>query len=140
MYFDLNSTLAATIPYLFNLRFFSNFFGSGLGFQLRYESSDGSNWSYGACEGHVSTPQGIITSPLYPDNYPSNANCIYTITQPTGTVILLKFYAMDIHNDYCHDYLKINDGSSRDSPPIGKLCGSDIPAPIQSSQNALWIE
>ena len=40
----------------------------------------------------------------------------------------------------CYDYLEIRDGSADDSPPLGKLCGRDIPASIQSSQNHLWIK
>merc|ERR1711879_543538 len=80
------------------IRFFSNYYESGRGFQLRYESSNVSKWSYnfGACGGNFTTPQGIITSPSYPDNYPDNADCIYTISQPYGVTILLNFLSMDI--------------------------------------------
>ena len=105
----------------------------------------------GTCGGSFSTPYGILTSPSYPDNYyPANADCVYTISQPTGTVILLTFHSMDIENacteieceyEYnCLDYLEIRDGSSAASPLLGKLCGSEIPAPIQSSQNEVWMK
>ena len=112
------------------------------------------------CGGYFSTRNGTITSPSYPGNYPSNADCIYTIAQPTGTVIMLNFLSMDIEShdcdydyyDYCDpcsydyigtpsgDYLEIRDGPSSDSPLLGeKLCGNEIPSSIQSSQNKLWI-
>ena len=92
--------------------------------------------------GYYSTTGGIITSPSYPGNYPDNADCIYTISQPTGTAILLNFLIMDMaHHSSCDDdYLEIIDGLSAASPILAKLCGNRIPAPIQSSQNQLWMK
>ena len=156
-----------TIGQFFILRFISNF-GSGLGFrnpskpsslqndsdthllgfQFEYESTNVSQWSYGsgACGGSFTTPNSILAFPSHQDNYPDNVNCIYTISQQTNTVILLNFLSMDIqictHNwcDPCFfDYLEIRDGPSADSSLLERLCGSEIPAPIQSSQNHLWI-
>ena len=93
--------------------------------------------------GYNSSYGGIITSPSYPNNYPDNADCIYSISQPTGTVILLNFFSMDIGTKWdgtCNnDYLEIRDGSSAHSPFLKKLCGNEIPSSIQSSQNQLWI-
>ena len=129
-------------------RFFSNFFGSGSGFQLEYNSTNVSQWTFrsGTCGGSFKTPQGIFTSPSYPDNYPDNADCIYTISQANDTAILLKILSMDFHsynwNPDCqsNDYIEIRDGPSDDSPLLDKLCGSDIPAPIQTSNNQVWIK
>ena len=105
-------------------------------------------WSYnfGACGDSFTTPNGIITSPSYPDNYPDNADCIYSISQLNGTVIMLNLLSMDIemdiemHWDCGYDYLEIRDGPSDDSTLLDKLCGSEVPAPIQSSQNQLWMK
>ena len=98
----------------------------------------------GACGGHFTTPHGILTSPSFPENYPDNADCYYTISQPTGTVILLNFLSMDTEksssSDTCYDYLEVRDGPSEVSPLLGKLCGSEIPAPIISSQNQLLMK
>ena len=98
--------------------------------------------SRGKCGGKLTTPNGILTSPSYPNNYPDNADCVYTISQPTGTVIVLTFQSMNIeYESTCDfDYLEIRDGNSGDSPLLGKLCGSDIPAPIQSSHNHVWMK
>ena len=129
-------------------RFTSNFNENGGGFQLVYESSQVLKWSYngGACGGSFTTPNGILTSPSYPDNYPNKANCNYTISQPNGTAILLNFMSMDIQrheedkNCFIKDYLEIRDGPTKASSLWkDKLCGSDIPAPIQFSQNQLWM-
>ena len=125
-------------------RFKSNNLDNILVYQIGYESSYITNWSYnsGACGGNLATPNGILTSPSYPDNYPDNAHCVYTISQPTGSVAVLTFHSMNIeYRSTCDfDYLEIRDGSSADSPLLGKLCGSEIPAPIQSSQNQVWMK
>ena len=97
----------------------------------------------GECGGSFTTPNGILTSPSYPDNYPDNADCVYTISQPSGTAIVLTVHSMDIYvnsSGYCGDYLEIRDGSSAASPLLGKLCGSEIPAPFQSSKNQVWMK
>ena len=132
-------------------RFMSNNFERGLGFQLRYELTNITEWSYnfGGCEGSFSTPNGILTSPSHPDNYPDNSNCISTISRPTGTVILLRFLSMDVFPPYpwetscLGDYLEIRDGSSEDSPLMDKLCSNDStenPGLIQSSQHQVWMK
>ena len=126
-------------------RFTSNAWDSGHGFRIGYESSDVTQWSYnsGACGGSFSTPNGILISPSYPDNYPKNADCVYTISQPNGTAIVLAFHSMDIlveSSGICRHYLEIRDGSSAASPLLGELCGYEIPTPIQSSQNQVWMK
>ena len=131
------------------LRFFSNYFASGHGFQLKYESTNVTPQmiyrmgEIGECGGTFTTLlSGDITSPSYPDNYPDNTDCIYSISQPNGTVITLNFLSMDIesHSTCAYDYLEIRDGPSGDSTLLGKLCGSEIPDHIQSSQNHLWMK
>ena len=139
--------LHSTICQFLFLRFFSNFFVSGLGFQLEYKTSIVTRWSYssGSCGGSYTTQNGILTSPLYPGNYATDAICNYTISQPMGTVILLNFLSMYIHQEHqagdgkCHDTLVIRDGPSYDSPLLYKLCDNEVPAPIKSSQNQVWI-
>ena len=125
-------------------RFSSNHFESGLGFQLEYESTNVTQWTYGSgiCGGNFTTQNGIFISPSSPDNYPHNTDCIYTISQPNGTVIMLNLLSIDIesHITCSYDYLEIRDGPSDDSPFLDKLCGSEIPAPIQSSQSQMWMK
>ena len=96
----------------------------------------------GACGGHFTTHNGMLTSPSYPENYPDNADCTYTISQPSGTVIKLNFLSMHVwsHSTCRYDYLEIRDGPAESSTPLVKLCGGEIPAPIQSSQNHLWMK
>ena len=139
--------LISNVLKLLHLRFFSNYLHSGHGFQLKYESTDVSHWTYSisTCGGNFTTPNGILTSPSFPGNYPANAECIYAISQPTSYVILLNVIQLDLNTlsscyGNCCDYLEIRDGPSSDYPLLDKLCGSEIPASIQSSQNKLWMK
>ena len=130
-----------------SLRFFSHDHGSGLGFQLNYYSIQGiPQYTYriGQCGGNFTTPNGIITSPSYPFIYPANADCVYTILQPNGTIIVLNFHDMDIDHRWplCHESennIEIRDGPFHRSMVLSTLCGNKIPAPLQSSQNKLWM-
>ena len=132
----------------FSLRFFSNYFETGQGFHLEYAPLTETQWSYnnGSCGGHFSTPNGILTSPLYPESYQGDTECIYTISQPIDNIILMSFHSFDVASyswDYfCayKDYLEIRDGLSGTSSLLGKMCGNKIPDPIQSSQNHLWLK
>ena len=131
-------------------RFYSNSFASGLGFYLEYESTNDSQWDYshGACGGSFTASNGILNSPLYPEDEVDPGygygywDCIYRISQPVGAVILLNFLNLDTEMDWsCVScYLDIRDGSSGDSPLLKRLCDGEIPAPIQSSQNHLWMK
>ena len=125
-------------------RFVTNIFDNRFGFQIVYETSDVSQWIHrmGECGGNFSTPNGIFTSPSYPEKYSNRADCYYHISQPTGSNITLNFHTLDIEpGTSCqYDYLEIRDGAEQDSPLVGKLCGDEIPTPIQSSQNNLWMK
>ena len=96
----------------------------------------------GACGGSFNTPKGILTSPSYPRNYPDNADCIYTISQPVAPYISISFLHMDLD---CEgrpaDYVELRDGDSEESPLMGSFCGdrSNVPAVMQTTQNHLRI-
>ena len=124
-------------------RFYSNYFGNGHGFKLEYESTKMSQWTFnaGGCGGNFTTFNAIISSPSYPDRYPDNAECVYTISQPIGTYITITVLNMDInyHTSCYYDLLEIRDGSSRDSPMVGQFCGNNIPPSFSSSHNNMWI-
>ena len=115
---------------------------------------------------NFTTPSGIFTShPSYPENYPKNSDRVYTISQPTGTVIQLNILSMDIEYfnyeyDYYYgsddydfhqyggvtcmtDYLEIRDGTSEQSPLIDGYCGDgtvlSLPITIQTTKNNVWM-
>ena len=126
-------------------RFISNNFGSGHGFQLGYESSNVSAWSYsiGKCGGNMTTNKGILTSPSYPENYPSEQDCYYTISQPTEGYLRLKnlIFNLKASGTTCnYDYLEVRDGISEDSTLIGIFCGNYFPESLHTTKNQVWMK
>ena len=98
------------------------------------------NYKIGECDGYYTTRNGTITSPFYPKNYPNKANCNYVISQPSGTVIELRFHAQ-LHNtqNYCHDYIEVRSGKSYNSPVLDKLCDKEIIISMQTSLNQVMM-
>lgn len=52
---------------------------------------------------------GVITSPNYPDNYPHQRECTWTITAPEGNQILLNVtnFSLENHPNCNYDFLEI---------------------------------
>lgn len=111
-----------------------------MGFQLRYNYINLTLWKYryGECGGNFTTPNGRFTSPSYPDNYPSNANCIYTVSQGSDTFIALTFHKMNTEKGF--DELEIRDGPSMNSTLIAIFSGNEVPDSILSGQGQVWIK
>ena len=59
-----------------------------------------------------------------------------------GGRVLLVFESYDLQPGYSceYDWLEVHDGNSSESELIGfKLCGNDIPRPLESSGNSLTL-
>lgn len=107
------------------------------GYELKSNNKD----CEAACGGTLAAPEGNITSPSYPDNYPKNKRCLWKITGPKGQRISLKFDKFQLEgNGYgvCrYDYVEIKD---KDGEVLGKFCGGRIPETVTSSSNLMWVE
>lgn len=42
-------------------------------------------------------------------------------------------------NEIANSSLKVHDGMSEDDPLIGRYCGTQVPAPITSTSNVLYV-
>ena len=97
------------------------------------------NYIFTVCGGNYTNAAGILTSPSYPNLNQYMADCVYLISQPSGTFINFTLINMDIDCGVfspTEGYLELRDGNSANSPLIGKLCGSNsIPALKQTSHN-----
>ena len=97
------------------------------------------------CGGNSSASFSTFTSPLYPDPYPNNAECIYQVTQAVGLFITIEIVEIDIDCEIfgdLSDFIELRDGDSESSPLIGRFCGNmsnDLPKEMKTSQNNLWI-
>ncbi|GMR48509.1 hypothetical protein PMAYCL1PPCAC_18704 [Pristionchus mayeri] len=77
------------------------------------------------CGGPLYSSSGIIQSPLYPDAYPPNADCLWSIRVPEGKQVALKvhFFHLESHKECIYDRVVVYEGSSEGSIPIALLCG-----------------
>ncbi|XP_072917600.1 bone morphogenetic protein 1-like [Hemitrygon akajei] len=105
----------------------------GKGFSAVYEA---------ICGGDISKDLGQIQSPNYPDDYRPSKVCIWRIRVSDTFHVGLAFQSFEIerHDSCAYDYLEIRDGSTEDSPLIGRYCGYDKPDDIKSSSNKLWMK
>ena len=116
-----------------------------LGFQLIYLTKRCTETVCKSVCQDYSAPNGILNSPNYPVPYTEDVNCTYTITQPNGTIIILEVVTFDLEHSWSatckdsQDNLEIRDGSTKESPLIGRFCSNNIPASMESTQNNMWI-
>nr|VZI14715.1 unnamed protein product [Spirometra erinaceieuropaei] len=94
------------------------------------------------CGKYLKADQGTFTSPKYPNWCPPNQKCDWKIEVPVGFAVILSLRG-DLHpgkKGWCPDeYIEIYDGPSRSSPLLRKLCGSDIPTIIGSTNNTMTV-
>nr|XP_039268068.1 cubilin-like [Styela clava] len=98
-----------------------------------------------ACGGRITDQQGYISSPNYPDLYPSMRTCVWTIVMPSSVQIQVDFPDFDFEGGNAEgtcsfDYLEIRNGGYEDSPLIGEYCGNNNPGTFISHSNELYIK
>ena len=57
------------------------------------------------CGGTQTGSGGHVTSPGYPQNYPNNLNCTWTLTAPTGYSVKAEIIYFQLQ--WCCDFLKV---------------------------------
>ncbi|KAK7823852.1 hypothetical protein U0070_020523, partial [Myodes glareolus] len=94
------------------------------------------------CGGTLFDNSGLLTSPGYPNNYPNNTHCEWTITAPSGRPLSVSFSVFSINppGDCAHNYLTLYNGPDASSPPFGTYCGIDpTTVPFRASSNQVFI-
>ncbi|XP_016082720.1 neuropilin-2 isoform X3 [Ornithorhynchus anatinus] len=129
---------------LLYIKFTSDYARQGAGFSLRYEIfKTGSE----DCSRNFTSPNGTIESPGFPDKYPHNLDCTFTILAKPKMEIILQFLTFDLEHDPLqvgegdckYDWLDIWDGIPHVGPLIGKYCGTKTPSEIRSSTGILSL-
>ncbi|MEQ2314156.1 hypothetical protein AMECASPLE_009316 [Ameca splendens] len=97
-------------------------------------------WSGGDCKkcgGVIRKQQGHLVL----ESYPNNARCEWTIEVERPFTIELRFMmiSLEFHPSCHYDFVEVRDGDSINSRVIGRFCGNNRPAPLQSSGNTLHI-
>nr|XP_044991063.1 cubilin [Jaculus jaculus] len=93
-----------------------------------------------ACGGEL-TGEGVIRSPFYPNAYPGERICRWTISQPQGQLVNLNFTDFQIRSSgpCTTDYIEIGSSSILGSAENEKYCGTNIPSFITSLYNTLYV-
>ncbi|XP_073683512.1 scavenger receptor cysteine-rich domain-containing protein DMBT1-like isoform X2 [Garra rufa] len=71
------------------------------------------------CGGYMTDWIGDLFSPRYPNNYPNNARCTWTIHSTGNTTVSMIFTDVDLET--CCDYIRIYDGPSIHYPLLGEI-------------------
>uniref|UniRef100_A0A8C1V1L3 CUB and zona pellucida-like domain-containing protein 1 n=1 Tax=Cyprinus carpio TaxID=7962 RepID=A0A8C1V1L3_CYPCA len=71
------------------------------------------------CGGNMTDWRGVLLSPRYPNNYPNNAQCTWTIHSTGNTTVSLIFTDVDLET--CCDYIKVYDGPSSHHTLLGEI-------------------
>ncbi|KGL75882.1 CUB domain-containing protein 2, partial [Tinamus guttatus] len=82
------------------------------------------------CGGELTALSGEITSPDYPENYPNNAECRWSIRAAVGTSVRLVFADFQVENDEecSFDYVALFDGATAAAPRLGPAGPRGSPA------------
>ncbi|XP_047229438.1 bone morphogenetic protein 1-like isoform X3 [Girardinichthys multiradiatus] len=93
------------------------------------------------CDHSVNSVSGAISSPNWPDKYPSKKACIWSLSTTPGHRIKLIFNEVDMeaHLECAYDHLEIFDGRDVRAPMLGRFCGTKKPAPVISSSNKMFL-
>ncbi|KAF3858008.1 hypothetical protein F7725_011209 [Dissostichus mawsoni] len=117
--------------------FKSDFNIGGRGFKAYYYSDE--------CQQVLSDVNGNFSSPHFPNIYPNNINCHWSITLAAGYRIKLFFPVMDLEDrnslsDKCdYDSVAVYDGESQTDPLLGRWCGRDPTPFLVSKGNKLLV-
>ncbi|XP_048459036.1 bone morphogenetic protein 1 isoform X3 [Rhincodon typus] len=93
------------------------------------------------CEHKIYSAIGTITSPNWPDKYPSRKECTWEISATPGHRVKIVFSEFEIeqHQECAYDHLEVFDGETDKFAILGRFCGSMIPAPVISTGNKMFI-
>jgi cubilin len=103
---------------------------SGTGFMITYESRSKDQ----LCgQTFFNSSHGVVKSPGWPDEYPPNMNCTYTIEAEDGQVIFLNYNHLKL--EFCSDFITI----SFINGPSSKFCEMDQMLEQNSMTNLVTI-
>ncbi|NWR62051.1 CDCP2 protein, partial [Bucorvus abyssinicus] len=127
----------SSVPHLLII-FKSDFNIGGRGFKAYF-------YSAGECQEVFTAIKGNFSSPRYPNFYPNNLKCQWSIQLPLGYRVKVFFLDVELEGrssltgtcDY--DHLAAFDGSAENGSLLGQWCGRESLEPITSRSNQLLL-
>uniref|UniRef100_A0A4W6D789 CUB and Sushi multiple domains 2 n=1 Tax=Lates calcarifer TaxID=8187 RepID=A0A4W6D789_LATCA len=89
------------------------------------------------CGGIREEMEGMILSPGFPGNYPSNSDCTWRIYLPVGYGAHIQF--LNFSTEANHDFLEIRNGPLDTSAVIGRFSGQDIPSSLLTTSHETTV-
>ncbi|XP_049577209.1 dorsal-ventral patterning tolloid-like protein 1 isoform X2 [Syngnathus scovelli] len=93
------------------------------------------------CEHKIHSASGSLSSPNWPDKYPSRKECTWDITATPGHRVRITFSEFEIeqHQECAYDHLEAFDGDGEAAAILGRLCGNKVPEPLVSTANRMYL-
>ncbi|XP_039692963.1 CUB and sushi domain-containing protein 2 isoform X4 [Pteropus medius] len=89
------------------------------------------------CGGAVEEMEGVILSPGFPGNYPSNMDCSWKIALPVGFGAHIQF--LNFSTEPNHDFVEIRNGPYETSRMMGRFSGSELPSTLLSTAHETTV-
>ncbi|XP_034269262.1 CUB and sushi domain-containing protein 2 isoform X2 [Pantherophis guttatus] len=89
------------------------------------------------CGGILEEMEGVILSPGFPGNYPSNSDCTWKISFTVGFGAHLQF--LNFSTEPNHDFVEIRNGPYDTSNIISRFSGTDLPGSLLSTSHETTI-
>lgn len=103
-----------------------------------------SNESFTVCGGRYDSDNGIVSSPLYPQPYHKDRECLYEIVAPLGKSITMDWMDFDLEGntypDCSYDYVEVYDGVPDDRNSMGRYCSHIVPPQAISKMNLITLK
>uniref|UniRef100_A0A8B9RZV4 CUB and Sushi multiple domains 2 n=1 Tax=Accipiter nisus TaxID=211598 RepID=A0A8B9RZV4_9AVES len=89
------------------------------------------------CGGTAEEMEGVLLSPGFPGNYPSNLDCTWRILLPVGFGAHIQF--LNFSTEPNHDFVEIRNGPYDTSNVIGRFSGTEIPGSLLSTSHETTV-
>ncbi|KAJ8334650.1 hypothetical protein SKAU_G00402890, partial [Synaphobranchus kaupii] len=89
------------------------------------------------CGGVREEMEGMILSPGFPGNYPSNSDCTWRIYLPVGYGAHVQF--LNFSTEANHDFLEIRNGPFETSSIIGRFSGQEVPSSLLTTSHETTV-
>ncbi|KAJ6665888.1 hypothetical protein lerEdw1_001360 [Lerista edwardsae] len=90
------------------------------------------------CGYNVTSQNGTVYSPGFPDEYPNSKDCTWLITVPQGHGIYINFTLLQ--TELVNDYIAVWDGPDQNSPQLGVFSGNTALETAYSSSNQVLLK
>ncbi|XP_058853305.1 CUB and sushi domain-containing protein 2-like [Acipenser ruthenus] len=89
------------------------------------------------CGGTSEEMEGVILSPGFPGNYPSNSDCTWRISLPVSFGAHIQF--LNFSTEANHDFIEIRNGPFDTSTVIGRFSGPELPPSLLTTSHETTV-